>query len=66
MLLLPRIVPTVVTGGRNIRHTPAGNLLLSPSVLFSGANPAKVFHLLDHLNMACIKDGTFFDHQNIT
>ena len=46
-----------------IRDTPAGNLLLSASILFSGATPAKVLHLLDHLKMACIKDRTFFDHQ---
>jgi len=46
-----------------IRDTPAGNLLLSASILFSGAIPTKVFHPLDHLNMACIKDRTFFDHQ---
>ena len=46
-----------------IKDTPAGNILLSAAILFSGSTPAKVFHLLSHFNVACIKERTFFDHQ---
>ena len=46
-----------------VKDTPAGNLLLSAAILFSGSTPSKVLHMLSHLNMAGIKERTFFDHQ---
>ena len=46
-----------------VKDTPAANLLLSAAILFSGSTPGKVLLLLKHLNMASIKERTFFDHQ---
>ena len=42
-----------------VKDTPAGNLLLSAAILFSGSTPSKVLHMLSHLNMASIKERTF-------
>ena len=47
----------------SVKDTPAANLLLSAAILFSGSTPGKVLLLLKHLNMASIKERTFFDHQ---
>ena len=43
---------------------PAGNILLSAAILFSGATPGKVLRLLDHMQVASISDRTFYRHQN--
>ena len=47
-----------------IRDMPAGNILLSSVILFSGATPRKVLRLLNHMQVACISDRTFYCHQN--
>ena len=41
-----------------IRDMPAGNILLSSAILFSGATPGKVLGLLNHMQVACISDQT--------
>ena len=46
-----------------VKNTPAANILMSAAILFSGSTPAKVLLMLKHLNMASIKERTFFDHQ---
>ena len=46
-----------------IKNKPAGNILLSAAILFSGSTPAKVLHFLNCLNVACITDRTFYLHQ---
>ena len=43
-----------------VKDTPAGNLLLSAAILFSGSTPAKTLRMLSVLNMASIKEKTFF------
>ena len=48
----------------HIRDTPAGNLLLSAAILFSGATPGKTFRLLGYMGVACISDRTFYYHQS--
>ena len=45
------------------KDTPAGNILLSASILFSGCTPGKVIHFLNCLRVACITDRTFYLHQ---
>ncbi|KAK7475684.1 hypothetical protein BaRGS_00033055 [Batillaria attramentaria] len=47
-----------------IKDIPAGNILMSSSILFSGALPSKVFRFLHHFNVAAISDDAFFDHQS--
>ena len=47
-----------------IRDIPAGNVLLSAAILFSGATPGKALRLLNHMQVACISDRTFYRHQN--
>ena len=42
---------------------PAGNVLLSGAILFSGAISCKVLHVLEHLKVACITRRTYFRHQ---
>ncbi|XP_053403232.1 uncharacterized protein LOC123530221 [Mercenaria mercenaria] len=42
---------------------PAGNILLSAAVLFSGCNPTKVFRLFEFMNFLTITLNTFFEHQ---
>ena len=51
------------TSQPQIRDTPAGNVLLSAAILFSGATPGKVLRMLSHLNVACFTDKTFYCHQ---
>ena len=46
-----------------VKDTPAANILMSAAILFSGSTPAKVLLMLKRLNMASIKERTFFDHQ---
>lgn len=52
------------TSQPRIKDTPAGNILLSAAILFSGANPGKIFHLLGHMRIASISDRTFYYHQS--
>ena len=46
-----------------IKDIPAGNILLSAAILFSGSTPTKSLHFLKCLNMACIKERTFYYYQ---
>ena len=46
-----------------IKNQPAGNILLSAAILFSGSTPTKVLHFLKCLRVACITDRTFYLHQ---
>ena len=46
-----------------IKNQPAGNILLSAAILFSGCRPTNVFHVLHCLCVACITDRTFYIHQ---
>lgn len=46
-----------------LKQMPAGNLLLSAAILFSGSQAAKVLHLLEIMNVAAISKATFFRHQ---
>ena len=46
-----------------IKDRPAGNILLSAAILFSGSTPTKVFHLMNFLRVACFTDRTFYIHQ---
>lgn len=46
-----------------VKDTPAGNILLSAAILFSGSTPTKVLRMLKHFNMASIKERTYFEHQ---
>ena len=45
-------------------NMPAGNILLSAAILFSGALPSKIFHVLKAFGCVCIDKRTFFRHQN--
>lgn len=47
-----------------LKDTPVGSILLSASILFSGSSATKVLCMLKHLNMATIKERTFYHHQN--
>ena len=44
--------------------TPAGNLLLSASILFAGASPTQVLRVLEFLSVPTISQRTFFRHQS--
>ena len=46
-----------------VRDYPAGNILLSAAVLFSGSMFSKVLRLFNHMRLACIEKSTFFRHQ---
>ncbi|XP_022304318.2 uncharacterized protein LOC111111563 isoform X1 [Crassostrea virginica] len=46
-----------------IGKMPAGNLLLSGSILYSGSLSSKCLLMFKFLNMACIGRSTFFRHQ---
>ena len=46
-----------------IGNIPAGNILLSGSILFSGALPTQAIRILGHINCATIAVRTFYDHQ---
>ena len=43
-----------------IANVPAGNILLSASILFTGALPTKALRVFRHLNCATISPKTFF------
>ena len=42
---------------------PAGNLLLSSSMLFTGTVPSKMLRVLRHMNMCSLDINTFLGHQ---
>ena len=44
----------------------AGNLILSFGILLGGGSASKVFHILDHIGLACISLATFFSHQKVS
>lgn len=46
-----------------LQNIPAGNLLLSAAILFCGALPSKVLHVLDTYRCATISKRTFYRHQ---
>lgn len=46
-----------------LNNIPAGNLLLSSSILFSGALPTQVIRLLTNMGCASISMRTYFSHQ---
>ena len=46
-----------------IASIPAGNLLLSASILFSGAIPSQALRILNFLGCVSITQRTFFRHQ---
>ena len=46
-----------------IGHTPAGNLLTSAAILYSGALPTKALRIFSILDCATITPFTFFRHQ---
>ena len=43
---------------------PAGNLLLSASILYAGASPTQVLRVLEFLSVPTITQRTFFRHQS--
>ena len=47
----------------HIQDTPAGNILLSSAILFSGGTPGKILRVLSHMNIACFTARTFYNHQ---
>ena len=47
-----------------VKNIPAGNILLSAAILFSGALPAKVLRVLKIYGCATITSRTYFSHQN--
>ena len=46
-----------------IKDTPAGNILLSAAILFSGATLRKILRVLSHMKVACFTERTFYHHQ---
>ena len=46
-----------------LKQVPAGNILLSASILFSGSLPTKVLRLLKIYGCASISKNTYFRHQ---
>ncbi|XP_078321751.1 uncharacterized protein LOC111111789 isoform X2 [Crassostrea virginica] len=42
---------------------PAGNLIMSAGILFSGALPSKVLRMYKFCKIACISNSTFMNHQ---
>ena len=53
----------VWTSQPHIKDTPAGNILLSASILFSGTTPTKILRVLTHMKISCFTDRTFYHHQ---
>ncbi|XP_065892097.1 THAP domain-containing protein 10-like [Dysidea avara] len=47
----------------HIKDTPAGNIMLSAAILYSGGTAGKFFRALSHMNVACITDRTYYTHQ---
>ena len=48
-----------------LRNVPAGNLLLSGALLFSGSHPVQALRMLDILGVRTISTSTFFRHQTL-
>lgn len=48
-----------------IGETPAGNLLLSAAILFSGSTPTKTLRTLQFMKVQVYQRGTFFRHQRL-
>ena len=46
-----------------IKDTPAGNVMVSAAILFSGSTPGKILRLMNEMRIACICDSTFYNHQ---
>ena len=46
-----------------VRDTPAGNVLMSASILFAGGSIAQVFRVLSHMGVSTISQRTYFKHQ---
>ncbi|WAR31785.1 hypothetical protein MAR_034327 [Mya arenaria] len=44
---------------------PAGNLLLSGAILFSGESPSKVIKMLGFMNLTCFTDRQFYNFQQL-
>lgn len=47
-----------------VKKIPAGNILLSAAILFSGMSPTKVIRMFSLYGCATITNRTFFAHQN--
>ena len=47
-----------------IKDTPAGNILLSAAILYSGETATKVLRVLSHMNIACITDRAYYIHSS--
>ena len=47
----------------HIHDTPAGNILLSSAILFCGGTAGKIIRVLNHMNIACFTERTFYNHQ---
>ena len=47
----------------HIGKIPAGNILLSATILFSGALITKTLTVFQHMGVACISPRTYFRHQ---
>ena len=54
---------TVWRSQPHIGKTPAGNILLSSSIVCAGASATKVIRMLSHMNVASITQRTFFRQQ---
>ncbi len=48
-----------------IKNIPAGNLLLSASILFSGSSPTQVLRVFRHMNIKRVTGRTFLNHQSM-
>ncbi|XP_033121348.1 uncharacterized protein LOC117120412 [Anneissia japonica] len=48
-----------------VRDTPAGNMLMSASLLYSGSCMSKSLRMLKFLNLVSISERTFYRHQDI-
>ena len=48
-----------------IGRVPAGNILTSAAILYSGTLPSKALHMFQFLNLATITKRTFFRHQDM-
>ena len=47
-----------------IQNIPAGNILLSAAILFSGLLPTKVLRMLKFYGCASVSETTYFAHQS--
>ncbi|XP_062596145.1 uncharacterized protein LOC134257557 [Saccostrea cucullata] len=46
-----------------IGSVPAGNLIFSAALLFTGLLPSKTIRFMEQMNVSCISSNTFFQHQ---